>query len=95
MSHTDLDCACVTKHRPVNAEPDLHHVHPLSWGGPDTKANIVAVCPNQHRLVHQLLREYRKAGGVPAYFVRRRYSGFTRTLAARGWAAYTNNKEQP
>lgn len=88
MSHTDLDCECVGNHNPNNTEPDLHHIHPLSWGGPDNPENIVAVCPNQRRLVHQLLREYRKAGGTPAYFVRRHYSAFTRRLAARGWAEY-------
>lgn len=88
MSHTDLDCECVTKHRPANREPDLHHVHPLAWQGPDTPENIVAICPNGHRLVHQLLREYRRAGGKPPWSVRRHYSAFTRALAADGWARY-------
>lgn len=88
MSHTDLRCACVTKHKPASREPDLHHVLPKTWGGPDTPENIVAICPNQHRLVHTLLREYRKADGTPPWSVRRHYSSFTRGLAARGWAEY-------
>lgn len=95
MSHTDLDCECVTDHRPANTEPDIHHIQPLSWSGPDTEANKVAICPNQHRSVHQLLREYRRAGGTPAWSVRINYSPFTRRLAARGWAEYQQAKENP
>lgn len=31
---------------------ELHHVVPLSEGGPDTTENAVALCPNCHRHVH-------------------------------------------
>ena len=31
---------------------EVHHVHPLSEGGPDTVENAVAVCPNCHRAAH-------------------------------------------
>lgn len=95
VSHTDLDCACVTEHRPGNTEPDLHHVHPLSLGGPDTPENVVAVCPNAHRLVHQLLRSYQRAGGTPPWDVRRHYSPYTRSLAQRGWDAYQEANRAP
>ncbi|MDP9372815.1 MAG: HNH endonuclease [Chloroflexota bacterium] len=31
---------------------EVHHVHPLAEGGPDTIQNAVALCPNCHRLLH-------------------------------------------
>lgn len=31
---------------------ETHHVIPLADGGPDTEANVVALCPNHHREAH-------------------------------------------
>ncbi|MBL9141420.1 MAG: HNH endonuclease, partial [Phycisphaerae bacterium] len=31
---------------------EVHHVHRLADGGPDTTANAVALCPNCHRRAH-------------------------------------------
>lgn len=31
---------------------ETHHVVPLSEGGPDTVANVIALCPNHHRRAH-------------------------------------------
>ena len=31
---------------------EVHHVVPLSRGGPDTLANVLALCPNCHRHAH-------------------------------------------
>ena len=31
---------------------DLHHIHPLSKGGPDIQANAVCLCPTCHRKFH-------------------------------------------
>lgn len=31
---------------------EVHHVVPLSEGGPDTLSNVIAVCPNCHRRAH-------------------------------------------
>jgi len=31
---------------------ETHHVIPLSEGGPDSTANVVALCPNCHRMAH-------------------------------------------
>jgi predicted HNH restriction endonuclease len=33
---------------------EVHHIHYLSKGGTDTIDNVVAICPNCHRKVHQL-----------------------------------------
>lgn len=38
---------------------ELHHVRPLSEGGPDFVSNAVAVCPNCHRALH-LARDARQ-----------------------------------
>ena len=37
-----------------NSEPylEVHHLTPLSGGGPDTIQNAIAVCPNCHRRLH-------------------------------------------
>jgi len=33
---------------------EVHHIHYLSQGGTDTIDNVVALCPNCHRKIHQL-----------------------------------------
>ncbi|MGW6380912.1 HNH endonuclease [Peribacillus butanolivorans] len=33
---------------------EVHHIHYLSKGGSDTEDNVVALCPNCHRRIHQL-----------------------------------------
>lgn len=35
---------------------EVHHIEPLSEGGPDTVANTVALCPNCHARTHDELR---------------------------------------
>lgn len=89
MTHAgDVTCACVTAHSPVPVDVEVHHVLPLSWGGPDTAANRTPICPTAHSSVHWLLRAYQRAGGTPSWEVRRRVSPFVRSLAQRGWDAY-------
>ena len=87
MSHdADGTCACVVDHSPVPVELHVHHVHPLYAGGPDTAANKVWICPTSHVAVHELLRAYERAGGLPAWETRRRFGRYVRDLAARAWA---------
>lgn len=50
-------CACCQKMAPfINAAGvpylEVHHMRPLSAGGPDQPSNVVAVCPNCHRALH-------------------------------------------
>lgn len=40
---------------------ELHHVKPLSEGGPDIVANAVALCPNCHRACHHSHRRIKLA----------------------------------
>lgn len=47
-------CQSVAPFANRKGEPflEVHHLRPLSEGGPDTVANTVAVCPNCHRRLH-------------------------------------------
>lgn len=75
-------CSNPIRHAPnPGAHLNLHHVVPLSWGGPDVPPNRMWLCPNCHELVHSLLNEYVRAGGKPALDVLRQYPLFLRRLA--------------
>lgn len=89
MSHAgDVRCACVAAHSPLPVDIQVHHVWPLAWGGPDVATNRVPLCPTTHASVHWLLRAYQRAGGEPAWEVRRRVGPYARALAKQGWDAY-------
>jgi 5-methylcytosine-specific restriction enzyme A len=55
------DGVCQLCNRPApfrdrNGEPflEIHHIIPLEEGGQDTIGNVVALCPNCHRKMHEL-----------------------------------------
>lgn len=50
-------CQCVAFHTPVTPYVDHHHILPLGWGGPTEAANLIAICQNCHRTVHEILEE--------------------------------------
>ena len=81
----EITCPCVKWHRPKIRIIDRHHVVPLSWDGPDEPDNLITICPNQHRLVHELLDLYKKRGGHVFASDLRPYPRFTQQLAKRGW----------
>lgn len=86
-------CPCVKYHAPKPVELHIHHILPLSWGGPEIPANEIFICPNAHVSVHELLRAWRKYGTEPPWIIRKYYSPFIRDLARKGWLAWY--KEQP
>ncbi len=60
-------------------EPSMlhaHHVIPLGCGGPDTKKNIIVLCPNCHAVAHWVTK--RPVSG-------QRYSGPTTRAALQAW----------
>lgn len=60
-------------------EPSMlhaHHVIPLACGGPDTKKNIIVLCPNCHAVAHWVTK--RPVSG-------QRYSGPTTRAALQAW----------
>lgn len=38
---------------------EAHHIKYLSQGGPDVSGNMVVLCPNHHRIVHEAHAEFR------------------------------------
>ena len=37
------------------ATRDIHHIIPVSKGGKNIDSNLIAVCPNHHRMIHSKL----------------------------------------
>lgn len=62
---------------------EMHHVWPLGYHGPDTKANQVKICPNAHSDIHYLME--RMFRGKP--FDRREYGNVVFDLAVEGYLA--------
>lgn len=85
-------CLCVGQHVPEVHAFCTHHILPKSWGGPDTVANKVVLCPSTHENVHQLLNRYVKLGGVPPWSVRRIYGVYARDLATAAWDQRPSDK---
>lgn len=80
-----ITCPCAKTHLPKIRIIDRHHIVPLSWGGPDKPENIITICPNQHRLIHELLDLYKKRKGLLTITDLKPYPRFTRRLADRAW----------
>lgn len=54
---------CQVHHHRSYVPLDDHHLHPLGEGGPDEPHNIIVVCPNAHRRIHDYLRLLKKNKG--------------------------------
>jgi 5-methylcytosine-specific restriction protein A len=57
LSNNGQRCECCERDAPFQRDDgspflEVHHVRPLSEGGPDTTDNAVACCPNCHREMH-------------------------------------------
>ncbi|MCA1571982.1 MAG: hypothetical protein LC798_17055 [Chloroflexi bacterium] len=86
-------CANPAGWHPTLHTINRHHHPPLSWreklteGGDDGAWwRVVDLCGICHDETHTLLNLYVKAGGVPAWSVRRTYSPFVRDLVSEAWA---------
>lgn len=89
MAHDEnKKCPCVMDHNPNPMELNEHHIWPLYLGGPDTKDNLIWLCPTTHTNVHELIREWMKFKGEPPWYVRTKFSVFTRNLAQQGYDAW-------
>lgn len=58
-------CALHAYHWPPVLDGDIHHIIPLSMGGPDTNDNIMHVCPTGHRNVHEVITALVKKQPLP------------------------------
>jgi len=88
-------CVCVSAHSPDPQSLDSHHIWPLGMGGPDTADNLVTVCPNAHRNVHELLRAWVKWDGPPPWEIRSHFGRYTRELAERGYLLWVAGGRPP
>lgn len=84
-------CRCVSDHRPPVLQDVVHHILPKGMGGPDTPDNLITLCDNTHRNVHEILREFVRAGkilprvtGQPWYSYNVAVDGFKRWSLSNG-----------
>jgi HNH endonuclease len=77
-------CNCVGKHIPKPMELHRHHIWPVGEGGPDTKENLLTLCPSTHSNVHRLWRLYEKHDGRPPWEILRNYSEYVRWVVEKG-----------
>lgn len=75
--------ACAVHNHYALAPQEKHHIWPLGYHGPDTRANEVVVCANGHGDIHYLLDAWLK--GKPVSL--REYGPRVRELAKRGYDA--------
>lgn len=80
---TTRECS-VHKHR-TDVPLDSHHIWPKSEGGPTVPSNLVWLCPNGHREVHEYLRLLVKLDGKVPWVKRRKYGKKTRNVAEEGF----------
>lgn len=83
----EVPCSVHRYHSPRPQESDLHHVWPLSWGGPDDDDNIIPVCQTGHANVHRLLTAYRLGDGFVPWEILKQFGPGERALALKGWSA--------
>lgn len=79
------ECA-VHKHRFV-VPLDEHHVWPLAYDGPDTRGNILVVCPNGHRRIHDYIRLMLRYNGKVPWLKRKFFGHKVRLFGTAGYDA--------
>jgi hypothetical protein len=77
----------VHKHRD-EVPLDRHHIWPQADGGPTLPDNLVWVCPNGHREIHEYLRLLKKLDGKVPWLKRRKYGKKVRDLAETGYVRF-------
>lgn len=83
-----MSCQCVHNHNPLPHTLQTHHVVPQAWirrGSAPSTSETVSLCGTAHDSVHDLLNEYVRNNGRPAWVIRRQYSHYIRTLAEMAW----------
>lgn len=79
-------CSNPATWHPTLHRVEKHHNPPKSWTLDNgASARVLPLCGLCHNEVHALLNEYVRAGGLPAWEVRRTYGVFIRQLAQEAW----------
>ncbi len=74
------------RHSPPAPKTQVHHIVPLSWGGPNVAENRIVLCGTTHDAIHELLNRAVRTKTHPTYG-----NGFGNaavTLARRGLDGY-------
>lgn len=79
MARDNKGFFCHAHHEMVSYE--IHHIFPLGYGGSDTAANKVKICPNAHSDAHYAME--RMFRGKPIDWAE--YGPAVRYLARRGY----------
>ena len=51
---------CIMKYMRVTKATQVHHIVPVSQGGKNIDANLIALCPDCHKWYHQQMEGKRK-----------------------------------
>jgi hypothetical protein len=81
-------CQCVASHSPVAPYVDRHHILPRGWGGPTESGNLIAICQNCHRTVHEILEEAVRRQHWPDHDFLAHLSPYAIGLARQAIVAY-------
>lgn len=91
-------CRCIRNHDPFPLELNHHHVWPLYLGGPDTKDNMVWLCPTGHTNVHEMIRLMLKYGRLTFTEMGQHYvipvNRYLYAIAVRGYDQYKANSPE-
>ena len=83
LNADDHPCQCCTKHVPAPRRTVIHHILPLSWGGPDIPSNKIVLCDTGHYIVHWHLDRWKRTGSK---FPRSSHdNAYLYDVASRGW----------
>ena len=92
MSHDyGAKCLCSKIHQPAPLELARHHLLPQEHGGPDTKNNLIWLCPTTHVNVHEILRKLLLSDELMSYhevnlFHSTPLSRYAYAVATEGWS---------
>lgn len=83
----DKNSCQIHKHRD-KVPVDLHHIWPQEFGGPTRAENLIVLCANGHRLVHEYLELLINGNGKVVWSIRMLYGPKTRKVAELGYSRY-------
>lgn len=78
----------VHKHRRT-VPIDAHHILPKAHGGSDDPWNLLDVCPNGHRRIHDYIRLLGKHNGKAPWLKRKFFGHKVRFYGAMGYGLMT------
>jgi hypothetical protein len=84
-----VPCDIHDYHSPDVHVAQVHHILPISWGGPTVPDNLTHICATGHDLVHELLNLYVRFDGEVPWEAEQHFGTQERKLAQLAWQART------